>query len=75
MLAAELAESVPVIAGIGPAATAAARRVAGAVQLIGGSTAMAAALPDDVARIGSLLEFAVVTAAGLAIVVGGRVLG
>ena len=36
----------------------AARRFAGAVQLIGGSTAMAAALPDDVARIGSLLEFA-----------------
>ncbi|MDQ2959408.1 MAG: hypothetical protein M3Y42_20905, partial [Actinomycetota bacterium] len=59
LLAAELAESVPVIAGIGAAATVAARRVAGAVQLIGGSTAMAAALPDDVARIGSLLEFAV----------------
>ena len=60
VLAAELAESVPVIGGIGPAATAAARRMAGAVQLIGGSVAMAAALPDDVARIGSLLEFAVV---------------
>ena len=58
LLAAELAESVPVIAGIGRAATVAARRFAGAVQLIGGSTAMAAALPDDVARIGSLLEFA-----------------
>lgn len=58
LLAAELAESVPVIAGIGQAATVAARRFAGAVQLIGGSTAMAAALPDDVARIGSLLEFA-----------------
>ena len=58
LLAAELAESVPVIAGIGRTATVAARRVAGAVQLIGGSTAMAAALPDDVARIGSLLEFA-----------------
>jgi glucose/mannose-6-phosphate isomerase len=58
LLAAELAESVPVIAGIGAAGTVAARRFAGAVQLIGGSTAMAAALPDDVARIGSLLEFA-----------------
>ncbi|HEX8094304.1 SIS domain-containing protein [Jatrophihabitans sp.] len=58
LLAAELAESVPVIAGIGRTATVAARRFAGAVQLIGGSTAMAAALPDDVARIGSLLEFA-----------------
>ncbi|HEY0167810.1 MAG TPA: SIS domain-containing protein [Jatrophihabitans sp.] len=58
LLAAELAESVPVIAGIGRAAMVAARRFAGAVQLIGGSTAMAAALPDDVARIGSLLEFA-----------------
>jgi glucose/mannose-6-phosphate isomerase len=58
LLAAELAESVPVIAGAGPGATVAARRVAGAIQLIGGSTAMAAALPDDVARIGALLEFA-----------------
>jgi hypothetical protein len=62
VLAAELAESVPVIAGVGPAATVAARRVAGAVQLLGGSTAMAASLPDDVARIGSLLEFATVEA-------------
>ncbi|MGI8665596.1 MAG: SIS domain-containing protein [Jatrophihabitans sp.] len=59
VLAAELADSVPVIAGIGATATVAARRVAGSVQLIGGSIAMAAALPDDVARIGSLLEFAV----------------
>ncbi len=59
LLAAELAESVPVIAGIGAVSTVAARRIAGAIQLIGGSTAMAAALPDDVARIGSLLEFAV----------------
>ena len=62
VLAAELAESVPVIAGVGPVATVAARRVAGAVQLLGGSTAMAASLPDDVARIGSLLEFATVEA-------------
>lgn len=62
VLAAELAESVPVIAGVGPAATVAARRVAGAIQLLGGSTAMAASLPDDVARIGSLLEFATVEA-------------
>ncbi|MEO9239702.1 MAG: SIS domain-containing protein, partial [Jatrophihabitantaceae bacterium] len=59
LLAADLAESVPVIVGIGAAATVSARRIAGAVQLIGGATAMAAALPDDVARIGSLLEFAV----------------
>lgn len=58
VLAAELAESVPVFAGIGPAGTAAAHRVAGAVQLIGGATAMSASLPDGVARIGSLLEFA-----------------
>jgi glucose/mannose-6-phosphate isomerase len=57
-LAIDLAESLPVIAGAGAAATVAARRVAGAVQLIGGATAMAAALPDDVARVGSLLEFA-----------------
>jgi glucose/mannose-6-phosphate isomerase len=57
LLAAELAESVPVIAGAGPAATVAARRIAGAIQLIAGSTAMAASLPDDVARIGALLEF------------------
>ena len=58
LLAAELAESVPAIAGAGPGGIVAARRVAGAIQLIGGSTAMAAALPDDVARIGALLEFA-----------------
>lgn len=58
VLAAELAESLPVFAGIGPAGTAAAYRVAGAVQLIGGATAISASLPDDVARIGSLLEFA-----------------
>jgi hypothetical protein len=57
-LAIDLAEAVPVIAGAGPGATVAARRVAGAIQLIGGSTAMAASLPDDVARVGSLLEFA-----------------
>jgi glucose/mannose-6-phosphate isomerase len=60
LLAADLADSVPVIAGTGAGATVAARRIAGAVQLIGGSTAMAAALPDDVARIGALLEFAAV---------------
>ena len=58
LLATDLAESVPVVVGTGPAATVAARRIAGAVQLIGGSTAMAASLPDDVARIGALLEFA-----------------
>ena len=58
VLATELADAVPVIAGAGSGATVAARRVAGAIQLIGGSTAMAAALPDDVARVGSLLEFA-----------------
>jgi glucose/mannose-6-phosphate isomerase len=58
LLAAELAESVPVIAGAGACATVAARRVAGAIQLIAGSTAMAASLPDDIARIGALLEFA-----------------
>lgn len=58
VLAAELAESIPVIAGIGHCAMVGARRIAGAVQLISGSTAMAAALPDDVARIGALLEFA-----------------
>jgi glucose/mannose-6-phosphate isomerase len=57
LLAAELAQSVPVIAGAGSGATVAARRIAGAVQLIAGSTAMAASLPDDVARVGSLLEF------------------
>jgi glucose/mannose-6-phosphate isomerase len=60
LLAADLADSVPVIAGAGAGAMVAARRVAGAVQLIGGSTAMAAALPDDVARIGALLEFSAV---------------
>jgi len=58
LLAADLAESVPVIAGIGAAATVAAHRFAGSVQLIGGFTAVSAALPDDVARIGALLEFA-----------------
>ncbi|UQX87535.1 hypothetical protein M6D93_14665 [Jatrophihabitans telluris] len=58
MLATDLAEAVPVVAGAGRGATVAARRVAGAIQLIGGSTAMAASLPDDVARVGSLLEFA-----------------
>jgi glucose/mannose-6-phosphate isomerase len=56
-LAIDLAEAVPVIAGAGSGATVAARRVAGSVQLIGGWTAMAASLPDDVARVGSLLEF------------------
>ncbi|MCW2522131.1 MAG: bifunctional glucose-6-phosphate/mannose-6-phosphate isomerase [Frankiales bacterium] len=58
VLASDLAGSVPVIAGAGPGATVAARRIAGSVQLIGGSTAMAASLPDDVARVGALLEFA-----------------
>jgi hypothetical protein len=58
VLATDLAEAVPVIAGAGSGATVAARRVAGSIQLIGGSTAMAASLPDDVARVGSLLEFA-----------------
>lgn len=62
LLAAQLAESVPVIAGVGSAATVAARRVAGAIQLLAGAGAMAASLPDDVARIGSLLEFAAVEA-------------
>jgi hypothetical protein len=62
VLATDLAEAVPVIAGSGRGATVAARRVAGAIQLIGGSTAMAASLPDDVARVGSLLEFAAVDA-------------
>jgi glucose/mannose-6-phosphate isomerase len=60
VLAADLAEAVPVIAGAGPGSTVAARRIAGAVQLVGGSTAMAASLPDDVARVGALLEFAAV---------------
>jgi hypothetical protein len=58
VLATDLAEAVPVIAGAGPGATVAARRVAAAIQLVGGSTAMAASLPDDVARVGALLEFA-----------------
>jgi hypothetical protein len=58
VLATDLAEAVPVIAGAGRGATVAARRVAAAIQLIGGSTAMAASLPDDVARVGALLEFA-----------------
>ena len=58
VLATDLAEAVPVIAGAGACATVAARRVAAAIQLIGGSTAMAASLPDDVARVGALLEFA-----------------
>lgn len=58
LLAIDLAEAVGVIAGAGTMATVAAQRVAAAVQLIGGSTAMAASLPDDVARVGALLEFA-----------------
>jgi hypothetical protein len=58
VLATDLAEAVPVIAGAGALATPAARRIAGSIQLIGGSTAMAASLPDDVARVGALLEFA-----------------
>jgi hypothetical protein len=58
LLAADLADSVPVIAGAGPLARIAARRIAGVIQLIGGSTAMAAALPEDLARVGALLEFA-----------------
>lgn len=58
LLAADLAESLPIIAGIGGAATVAAHRFAGSVQLLGGYTAVSAALPDDVARIGALLEFA-----------------
>lgn len=58
LLAADLAESLPIIAGIGGAATVAAHRFAGSVQLIGGFPAVSAALPDDVARIGALLEFA-----------------
>lgn len=58
LLAAELADAVPIIAGAGPGATVAARRIASSLQLIGGSTAMAASLPDDVARVGALLEFA-----------------
>jgi glucose/mannose-6-phosphate isomerase len=58
LLAAELARSVPVIAGAGPAATVAARRIAGSVQLLAGHAAMAASLPDDIARVGALLEYA-----------------
>lgn len=58
LLAADLAESLPIIAGIGGGATVAAHRFAGSVQLLGGYTAVSASLPDDVARIGALLEFA-----------------
>ncbi len=57
VLATDIAESVAVVVGAGSMATVAARRIAAAVQLFAGSTAMAAALPDDIARIGALLEF------------------
>jgi glucose/mannose-6-phosphate isomerase len=58
LLAAELAATLPIIAGTGPVATVAARRIAGSVQLISGTAALAASLPDDIAWVGSVLEWA-----------------
>ena len=58
LLAGELAESTPLVAGIGPIATVAAGRIAATIQLFAGVPALAARLPDDAARLGALLEFA-----------------
>lgn len=54
-LAAEFAETLPVIAGAGPLAGIAAREFADALELFAGCPAEATSLPDNVARAGALL--------------------
>jgi glucose/mannose-6-phosphate isomerase len=56
MLAAELAETVPIIAGAGPLASVAARLIGEALQLFAGIPAVAVSLPDGVALAGALLR-------------------
>jgi hypothetical protein len=55
-LAAEFAETRPVIVGAGPLAGVAARACAHAVQLASGISAVAVTLPDGVGRAGALLR-------------------
>jgi hypothetical protein len=55
-LAAEFAETRPVIVGAGPLAGIAARACAHAVQLASGISAVAVSLPDGVGRAGALLR-------------------
>lgn len=55
-LAAEFAETVPLIVGAGPLASVAARATADALQLFAGVEAMSVSLPDGVARAGALLR-------------------
>jgi hypothetical protein len=55
-LAAEFADSYPVVVGAGPLAGSAARTVAETLQLCGGVPAAAVALPDGVGRAGALLR-------------------
>ncbi|SHH48975.1 phospho-glucose isomerase C-terminal SIS domain-containing protein [Jatrophihabitans endophyticus] len=55
-LAAELAQSVPLIAGAGAVAGVAARVVADTLQQLAGSPAVSVTLPDGVGRAGALLR-------------------
>ncbi len=55
-LAAEFAETLPVIAGAGPLAGIAAREFADALELLAGAAAEATSLPDNVGRAGALLS-------------------
>lgn len=55
-LAAEFAESLPLIAGAGPLASVAARATADALQLCAGVLSVAVSLPDGVGRAGALLR-------------------
>jgi hypothetical protein len=54
-LAAEFAETLPVIVGAGPLAGIAAREFADALELLAGAAAEAMTLPDNTARAGALL--------------------
>lgn len=55
-LAAEFAESPPLIAGAGVLASVAARAIADAIQQFAGLTAVSVSLPDGVGRAGALLR-------------------
>ena len=55
-LAAEFAESIPLIAGAGALAGVAARAISDALQQFAGVTSVSVSLPDGVARAGSLLR-------------------
>ena len=56
VLALELSDSLPVVAGAGPLAGVAARAIAEGLQLLAGSPAVSVGLPDGVATAGALLR-------------------